>query len=236
MKSKTINVVHLYPGDMNIYGDTGNVKVLINRLGWRGIAVNLTKVNQGDTIPTDADIIIGGGGQDLGQRKVESDLQNKSKTLKSMADNGVVMLMICGMYQLFGDSFITKDGAVINGIGILPIHTEAGEKRMIGNVVIDTDFGKIVGYENHSGKTWVHEGGLPFGRVVRGYGNNGEDKYEGARMNNIFASYLHGPILSKNTKLADELLKRAIINRGISLTQLDDKLEEQAAKIASSRP
>lgn len=236
MKSESVNIVHLYPGDMNIYGDTGNVKVLINRLAWRGIAVNLTKVNQGDRIPSNADIIIGGGGQDLGQRKVESDLQKKSKTLKSMADNGVVMLMICGMYQLFGDSFITKDRAVIKGIGILPIHTEAGEKRMIGNIVIDTDFGKVVGYENHSGKTWVHEGGLPFGRVIRGYGNNGEDRYEGARVNNIFASYLHGPILSKNTKLADALLGKALVNRDITLELLDDSLEEKAAEIASGRP
>lgn len=153
-----------------------------------------------------------------------------------MADDGVVMLMICGMYQLFGDSFITKDKAVIKGIGILPVHTEASEKRMIGNIVIDTDYGKVVGYENHSGKTWIHEGGLPFGRVIRGYGNNGEDKYEGARMNNIFASYLHGPILSKNTKLADGLLDKALINRGISLKQLDDSLEEKATEIASGRP
>jgi len=236
MSVKAINIVHLYPEDMNIYGDSGNVIVLANRLKWRDIPFKIVKVNQGDAIPPGTDIIIGGGGQDIGQRRVEADLQKKSTTLKSMSDDGVVMLMICGLYQLFGDSFITKDKVTIKGIGILPVHTEASDSRMIGNIAIETEFGRVVGYENHSGKTWLHEGANPFGKVTKGFGNNGEDHYEGARVNNIYASYLHGPILSKNPKLADGLIGLALKNRGISLAKLDDSLEEKAAEMAFNRP
>lgn len=233
---KAVHIVHLYPHDMNIYGDTGNRIILENRLKWRGISVRSSLVNQGDKLPTDADIIIGGGGQDKGQQAVEVDLLRKSTDLKKMSQNGVTMLMICGMYQLFGDCFITKDKKQIKGIGILPLHTEASEQRMIGNIVVSTEFGDIVGYENHSGKTYLHEGCSPLGKIVRGYGNNGEDKTEGARLNNVFASYLHGPILSKNPVFADELLKCALNNRGITLQNLDDSLENRAAEIATKRP
>lgn len=232
---KPVHIVHLYPHDMNIYGDTGNRIILENRLKWRGIATKISLVNQGDKLPLDADIIIGGGGQDKGQQAVEKDLKNKSVTLKQMSQDGVAMLMICGMYQLFGDCFITKNKEQIKGISILPIHTEASEERMIGNIVVSTAFGDIVGYENHSGKTYLHEGCLPLGKVIRGHGNNGEDKTEGARLNNVFASYLHGPILSKNPLLADELLKCALNNRGINLQILDDSLENKAFEIASKR-
>lgn len=233
---KPLHLVHLYPREMNIYGDTGNVIVLENRLKWRGIAVKTTLVNQGDKLPSDADIIIGGGGQDKGQQQVEADLKKKSEALKSMSSDGVVMLMICGMYQLFGEVFITKDKQCIEGIGVLPVHTEASGDRMIGNVAIDTDFGVVVGYENHSGKTWLHDGCTPFGRVKKGFGNNGADKLEGARLNNIFASYLHGPILSKNPVLADGLIKIALEGRGIGLAALDDSLELEAARKALLRP
>lgn len=221
---------------MNIYGDTGNKIILENRMAWRGIPYKTFNINQGDKIPKNVDIIVGGGGQDKGQQAIEKDLLSKSKELKSMANNGVVMLMICGMYQLFGDSFITKNKQVIKGASILPIHTEAGEKRMIGNILIDTGYGKLVGYENHSGKTYLHNGCAPLGKVIKGYGNNGDDKFEGARLNNIFASYMHGPILSKNTVLADEILRLALLNRGKELTPLDDSIELKAAKIASERP
>lgn len=233
---KTVHLVHLYPREMNIYGDTGNLLVLEKRLKWRGINVKKSLIGQGEKIPLDADIIIGGGGQDKGQKEVERDLKNKAKSLIDMRDAGVVMLMICGMYQLFGDTFITKDKLTIEGIGLIPIHTEAGDERLIGNINIMTDFGQVVGYENHSGKTWLHEGAIPFGRVIKGYGNNGEDKTEGARVNNVFASYLHGPILSKNTALADGLLEIALSNRGIKLEKLDDLLEKKASDEASLRP
>ena len=233
---KFVHIVHLYPHDMNIYGDTGNRIILENRLKWRNVPVKITLVNQGDSLPRGVDIIIGGGGQDKGQKAVESDLLKRAVTLKSMSEDGVVMLMVCGMYQLFGDTFITKEGAVIKGAGILPLHTEASGERMIGNIAIDTEFGSVVGYENHSGKTWLHEGCLPFGRVVKGHGNNGTDGLEGARLNNIFASYVHGPILSKNPKLADGLLGLALKNRGIALEDIGDSLEIEAARIALLRP
>lgn len=233
---KPIIIVHLYNHDMNIYGDTGNRIILENRLAWRGLPFKTYTVNQGDKLPNDVDIIIGGGGQDKGQQAVEKDLISKSKELKSMVDNGVVMLMICGMYQLFGDSFITKDKDVIKGASILPIHTEASEERMIGNIVIETEFGKLVGYENHSGKTYLHDGCVPLGKIVKGFGNNGLDNFEGARLNNIFASYMHGPILSKNPVLADEILSIALKNRGKDLSLLDDSLEKIASKLASERP
>lgn len=233
---KTVNLVHLYSHDMNIYGDTGNRIILENRLAWRNIPFKTHVVNQGESIPLDADIIIGGGGQDKGQQEVEQDLIRKSSTLKSMAEDGVVMLMICGMYQLFGDRFITKNKEIIKGIGILPVHTEASEERMIGNIVVSTDFGEIIGYENHSGKTYLHSGCTPLGKVVKGHGNNGEDKLEGARKNNVFASYLHGPILSKNPVFADLLISLALDNGDALLTPLDDSIENIAAKIASQRP
>lgn len=232
---KTINIVHLYSHDMNIYGDTGNIIILENRLRWRGIHFKTFQINQGEKLPLDADIIIGGGGQDKGQQAVEKDLINKSRELKAMANDGVAMLMICGMYQLFGDSFITKNKDVIKGACILPIHTEASEERMIGNIVVSTEFGDMVGYENHSGKTYLHEGCVPLGKIVKGSGNNGKDGYEGTRMNNIFASYMHGPILSKNPVFADALLSIALKNKGKSLELLDDSLEINAAKIASMR-
>lgn len=233
---KAVHLVHLYPREMNIYGDTGNLLVLEKRLQWRGIAIKKTLVNQGEKIPLDADIIIGGGGQDKGQIEVEKDLKYKSKSLIDMRDAGVVMLMICGMYQLFGDAFITKDKTKVKGIGLIPMHTEAGDERLIGNINIETEFGLVVGYENHSGKTWLHEGSAPFGRVIKGYGNNGKDKTEGARINNVFASYLHGPILSKNTSLADGLLELALANRGIKLSDLDNSIEKKASDLASLRP
>lgn len=233
---KSLHLVHLYPKEMNIYGDTGNRIILENRLKWRGINVKTTLVNQGEKIPADADIILGGGGQDKGQQQVEADLKKKSSTIKSMSNNGVVMLMICGMYQLLGEVFITKDKHRIDGIGVLPIHTEASDDRMIGNIALDTDFGVVVGYENHSGKTWLHEGCAPFGRVKKGFGNNGSDKLEGVRLNNIFASYLHGPILSKNPILADGLLMIALRGKGVELQQLDDSLEQEAARKALLRP
>lgn len=229
-----IKIVHLYPKEMNIYGDTGNRQVLEKRLQWRGIPYEVCLVGIGDQLPSDASIIIGGGGQDAGQQLVEADLLKKADTLKSMAENGVVMLMICGMYQLLGDAFITNKDVTIKGAGVLPMFTQAGDKRFIGNVVVKTAFGELVGYENHSGLTYLENGCLPLGRVKKGAGNNGEDKTEGAWLHNVFGSYLHGPMLSKNPNFADELLKLATKND--SLAPLNDNLELKAHIIAFKRP
>ena len=233
---RQLHLVQLYPQEMNIYGDTGNLLVLQRRLQWRGIDFRASLVGIGDKLPKDADLIIGGGGQDAGQQLVETDLAAKAAELKAMGEAGVVMLMICGMYQLFGDAFITADNETIRGAGILPLFTQAGNERLIGNIVVDSDFGELVGYENHSGRTYIEEPARAFAKVVKGAGNNGEDGQEGVRLHNIFGSYMHGPILSKNPQLADGLLGLAADRKSIKLATLDDTLEKQAALIASKRP
>lgn len=227
-----IKIVHLYPNEMNIYGDNGNRLVLEKRLEWRNMPYKVYMVGVGDKIPNDANIIIGGGGQDAGQSIVEEDLAKKASTLNTMAEDGVVMLMICGMYQLFGDAFITNKNVTIKGAGILPLYTQAGDVRLIGNTIVDSPFGQLVGYENHSGQTYIR--GVPLGRVIKGAGNNGEDKTEGARHLNVFGSYMHGPMLSKNPHFADELLKLAI--GASSLKPLDDSRVLEAHKRSAKRP
>ena len=233
-----LNIVHLYQKEMNIYGDNGNVEAIEYRLKKRGIDFKTTVVNVGDKIPEDADIIIGGGGQDSGQLLVNKDLITKKDQLKHMAENGVVMLMICGMYQLFGDKFITKDGNEIKGIEILPVTTKAGISRLIGNIVVDSNYGRLVGYENHSGETFLSKEASPIGKVIKGCGNDSKSSLEGCELNNVFGSYMHGPLLPKNPHFCDELIKRAI-NRHKStytLEKLDDELENEANNLAASRP
>lgn len=228
-----IKIVHLYPHEMNIYGDTGNRLVLEKRLEWRGIPYKTVLVGVGDKIPKDANIILSGGGQDAGQQLVEKDLGLKAASLRSMSEDGVVMLMICGMYQLLGQAFITSSDVTIKGAGVLPIFTQAGKNRLIGNTVVDSAFGELVGYENHSGLTYLEEGCVPLGVIKKGFGNNGQDKTEGARIHNVFGSYMHGPLLSKNSHFADNLLMLAL---GVtSLRPLDDDLENNARRIAKKK-
>lgn len=235
----SLHIVHLYPKEMNIYGDTGNRLVLQKRAQWRGVQVKVSLVGVGDKLPADADIIIGGGGQDAGQDKIQDDLQTRASDLQRMADEQVVMLMICGMYQLFGRAFITHDGAVIKGIGVLPLETVGGDTRMIGNTIYDSPYGRIIGYENHSGVTTLDEGAQPLGTVVEGDGNNGQDGTEGCRVANVFGTYSHGPVLVKNPQFADGLLRLALVRKygaGIELQPLDDSVELAAQHVAASRP
>lgn len=233
---KSITIGHLYPKEMNIYGDFGNLLVLQRRLEWRGYTVKTkpyyTGEKQLDLRGTD--ILIGGGGQDSGQVSVEKDLRRHKQELSDASDSGMPMLMICGMYQLFGHEFVTLDGQRLEGIGIFDLTTSGDLRRMIGNVVIDTAFGPIVGFENHSGKTTLSKNTQPFGAVMQGSGNNGEDKTEGAQVGNSIGTYLHGPLLPKNPVLADYLIQCAVNRRyGVTeLTTIDDGLEQQAYKIA----
>lgn len=208
---KQIIISHLYPKEMNIYGDNGNVLVLKKRLQWMGYKVEVYGVGIGDKIPTKTSIIIGGGGQDAGQNDIAKDLLiAKKQTLKDMADNGVSMLMICGLYQLFGHYFKTSNNIEIPGIGILDAYTVAGPTRIIGNVVVDSKrYGKVIGYENHSGRTYLSKGTANIGLVPVGQGNNGEDNSEGCLYKNVIGSYLHGPILSKNNKLTNHIIETA---------------------------
>ena len=240
MALKTLNLVHIYPREMNIYGDSGNLKVLVRRLEQRNIKVKVSGVSAGQAMPKDADIIIGGGGQDSGQQVIEKDLKKKKAELKKMAEDGVAMLMVCGMYQLFGHYFSTKDGVKIPGIGIIDATTKASDRRMIGNLVVQSPFGRLVGFENHSGQTELAEDQLPLGKVIKGFGNNGSDGREGAVHKNVFGTYMHGPILPKNPKLADEIIRRALdrkFGKGtLALQPLDDWIAEKAADLAAKRP
>lgn len=238
MSHRSLHLVHLYPVEMNIYGDTGNRIILQKRLAWRGIAVRVSRVGIGDALPADSDIILGGGAQDAAQAAVQEDLEQKLPALRKLVDSDAVMLMVCGTYQLFGRRFVTADGQDITGLGILPLETLASTTRMIGNTVYDTPWGEIVGYENHSGKTTLDDPKYALGRVKKGAGNNGADGTEGCRYHNVFGTYSHGPILSKNPQLADELIRLALMRKygAAELAPLDDSLEHAAAKIAKSRP
>ena len=176
-----IRIVQLYPRDMNLYGDWGNARVLQKRLEWRGIDAEIVDHNPGDdTDLGSGDIFLGGGGQDAGQDKIQEDLQRHIDELSRLVEDGVPMLLICGMYQLLGRTFVTGEGKIITGAGILPLDTRAGTDRLIGNITLESpEFGEVVGYENHSGRTYVDDGHEPLGKVLRGAGNNGEDQQEG---------------------------------------------------------
>ncbi|MFO0881854.1 MAG: glutamine amidotransferase [Candidatus Saccharimonadales bacterium] len=236
---KTIHIVHLYPKEMNIYGDNGNLLVLKQRLEWRGYSVMIHRVGVGDSFPKEVHLILGGGGQDKGQSDIADDLSKKAALLKSYADQGVPMLMICGMYQMFGHYFKTTEGEKIQGIGILDVHTVAGTSRIIGNIMVEADeLGKLIGYENHSGRTYLGKTVKPIGATKIGQGNNAEDNTEGAVYNNVYGSYLHGPILAKSSKFADFLLRKALKYAGVEpeLEPLDDSLEYLSASVAERRP
>ena len=178
-----IRIVQLYPRDMNLYGDWGNARVLQKRLEWRGVDAEIVDHNPGDdTDLGSGDIFLGGGGQDAGQDKIQEDLQHHIDELGRLVEDGAPMLLICGMYQLLGRTFVTGEGKIIKGAGILPLDTRAGTDRLIGNVTLESpEFGEVVGYENHSGRTYVDDGHEPLGKVLRGAGNNGEDQQEGLR-------------------------------------------------------
>ena len=234
-----LTLVHLYPREMNIYGDTGNVIVLRRRLEWRGIECQVVTINVGDPLPHDADIILGGGGQDAAQGDIGHDFVARAATLRAMADDGVVFLTICGTYQMLGHEFLTQDGVRIAGTSVLDVTTRGTQSRLIGNHYVDTaEFGRLVGYENHSGMTELGPGVRPIGTTMTGRGNNGRDRTEGAVRDNVFGTYLHGPVLAKSPRFADELLHRALIRRHshINLEPLDDSLAEQAALVAVGRP
>ena len=236
---KSITILQLYPQDMNIYGDWGNIQVLMQRLKWHGYNVTLTDYNPGDTFPDDVDILVGGGGQDSGQDKIQKDLLAIAPILRQLAENDTPMLLICGLYQLFGNFFKTQDGHVIKGIGVLDIETHAGPERLIGNVVTQSkEFGDIIGYENHCGQTFLGGNILPLGRVIKGAGNNGQDDSEGVRYRNIVASYLHGSLLPKNPAIADFLIEKAVTKKygDYAPSVIDDRFAELAREHALKRP
>ncbi|TKV28114.1 glutamine amidotransferase [Arthrobacter sp. NamB2] len=235
----SLRILQLYPREMNIYGDYGNVLVLKQRLAWRGYGAEILEHNAGDPFPDDVDLVIGGGGQDSGQIVIQDDLQAIAPALRGLAEDGTPMLLICGLYQLFGNVFRTHDGTEIPGIGVLDLETRGGAKRLIGNVVATSEeFGEIHGYENHSGQTYLGDGLKPLATVIKGAGNNAEEKHEGARYKNIVASYLHGSLLPKNPAIADFLLRTAAERKFGEFQDdgVDDTLAELARQHAGARP
>ncbi len=236
---KSINLLQLYPKDMNIYGDWGNTLVLKRRLEWHGYGVQLLEYNPGDEFPQGVDLVVGGGGQDSGQLKIHDDLQKIGPALRALANDGVPMLVICGMYQLFGNFFKTKDGEMISGIKLLDIETVGGAERLIGNIVTSSEqFGLIVGYENHSGLTTLGANVRPLGQVIRGAGNNNRDETEGARYRNVIGTYLHGSLLPKNPAIADWLIEQAVTRKfgDFAPTVIEDRFAILARDIAQRRP
>lgn len=244
---KQIRVLQLYPRDMNIYGDYGNALVLKRRLQWYGYEPVMLTYDPGETFPEAPDVLIGGGGQDSGQDRIQQDLLIIGERLRALAEQDVPMLMICGLYQLFGHFFETREGSRISGIGILDAETYGTDSRLIGNVVAESsEFGRIIGYENHSGQTYLGAQTTPLARVTTGEGNNQRDEHEGARYRNVLGSYLHGALLPKNPAIADFLIGTAVEQRfGEKLPELSapssaplslNALTDQARRTASSRP
>ena len=234
-----LHIVSLYHNDMNIYGDTGNILALVRRAKQHGFAPIVHEYNPGDTFPETAHLLIGGGGQDSGQSSIYEDLQKIAPQLYTLAKNGAPMLMICGMYQLFGHEFITTSDEHIKGIGVLDVVTQAESERLIGNVIAHSDdFGELVGYENHSGQTVLGKNAAPLAIVTQGAGNNQLDDTEGARFNNVIGSYLHGPLLPKNPRLTDWLIETAAHFAGLPFRPqlVDDRIADEAHARAAARP
>lgn len=228
-----ISIAHLYPKLLNLYGDLGNIITLKNRCEWRGITIEFENIDIGDSIK-DHDLYFIGGGQDKQQEEVAEELYSHKSELLAQRDSGSVFLGICGGYQLFGYYYQPHDKDKLKGLSLMDAYTVAGQKRFIGNVTIKTDFltpNTLVGFENHSGLTYLEGDTKPIGITVVGNGNNSKDGFEGGRYKNVFGTYLHGSLLPKNPHFADYLIELALERRygeKINLSKLDDTLEWNA--------
>jgi CobQ-like glutamine amidotransferase family enzyme len=238
-----IVVAHLYPDYLNIYADRGNIAVLARRAGWRGHELEVRPVSVGDRLPAEASLLYVGGGPDREQALVARDVAARGGELREAAAAGVAGLAVCGGYQLFGRSYRDTAGTELPGAGILPLETVAGERRMIGDVLLDCDLGDgarrpLAGFENHAGRTVLDAGAEPLGRVVHGFGNDGASGFEGCRAGRIVGTYLHGPLLPRNPWLADWLLEQALAHASgedVRLAPLDDGLEAAAQAVSAER-
>jgi len=253
-------IYHLYPDLLDLYGDRGNILALSARCRWRGIDVEIRRVTLGSPIDfSQADILFLGGGSDREQSLLVEDLGSRAKQLADSIEDGLVVLTICGGYQLLGQYYQTGEGKKIPGLGILDLYTVAGNRRLIGNVVAEIDqemkqeiyrngsvknkkdhpvsLNTLVGFENHSGKTYLGPGLKPIAKVIRGYGNNGDDNLEGVRYKNVLGTYLHGPLLPKNPHIADWMIRLALLRRGFDnpLPFLEDTFEINAHRVIINR-
>ena len=234
-----INIYHLYPGHLNLYGDRGNMLALLRRAEWHGIALDIIPVEPGDSIEfSRCDLLFMGGGQDSDQQLVASDLAGRRGEMRKAVEDGMAIFAVCGSYQLLGNYYTTHIGERIGGLEIIDLYTEAGEKRLIGNAVINCSLWDppqtLVGFENHAGKTFLGPQIQPLGEVLSGYGNNGLDQKEGAVYKNVIGTYLHGSLLPKNPWLTDYLLQKALNfrNQQYCLKELDDAMERKAHETA----
>ncbi len=231
---RTLRVCALYPDLMNIYADRGNLFVLQRRCVWRGIGFQLSGSGLGESLDAEAhDIYYIGGGQDRDQRLCAEDLVvGKREGLRRAAERGAVVLGVCGGYQLLGESYTLEDEQ-LQGVGLLDVRTvrEPG-RRLIGNVAIEVDLDGeqrvLAGFENHGGRTYLGAGATPLGRVLKGHGNDGRSGFEGARLGSVIGTYLHGPLLPKNTWFGDWLIAMALGVDVDSLAPLEDGLEDEA--------
>jgi lipid II isoglutaminyl synthase (glutamine-hydrolysing) len=240
-----IRVGHLYPEYLNIYADRGNIAVLARRAALRGHELDVRDVGLGDDLdPAAYDLLYVGGGQDREQALIAPDLAAKRDSVMAAQERGVALLAVCGGYQLLGRGYRGRDGSLMAGASLFPHETVAGEKRMIGDVLLECELDPgvrrpLAGFENHAGRTLLDAGAEPLGRVVHGFGNDGSSGFEGCRVGNAVGTYLHGPLLPRNPWLADWLLSRALAHaRGgepPDLPPLPDELEAQAFQVSAER-
>ena len=238
-----LKICHMYPDVLNLYGDRGNVMCMTRRLAWRGIDASVTRMPIGSVGSLAGyDLVFIGGGQDFEQQVLLEDLhRGKDREIRAAVEDGVTFLTICGGYQMLGSYYETHDGQRCDFIGALDLYTLGSEKRMIGNYKFQCGAASggsiVVGFENHSGKTWLGSGLEPLGKVLSGFGNNGEDGTEGARYKNVFGTYSHGPLLPKNPALCDTILLTALVRKygAAELSPLDDEAELAAHDAMAAR-
>ena len=240
-----IRVGHLYPDYLNIYADRGNIAVLARRAAWRGHELEVEAIGMNDPIrPGGHDLLYVGGGQDREQLLVAENLAGKAEQVRDAFEAGAAVLAVCGGYQLLGRGYRGFHGEDMPGVGLLPLETVAGERRMIGDVLLECELEPgerrtLAGFENHAGRTRLDPGAEPLGRVVSGFGNDGESGYEGCRLGRAIGTYLHGPLLPRNPWLADWLLAQALAHAtggdAPELEPLPDELESRAHAISAER-
>jgi CobQ-like glutamine amidotransferase family enzyme len=241
----TIRVGHLYPDYLNIYADRGNIAVLDRRAAWRGHELHLRAIGVGDEIRAgEHDLLYVGGGQDREQALIAPDFAAKADGLRAAIDAGAAVLAVCGGYQLLGRFYRDRHGAELPGAGVLPLHTVAGETRMIGDVLLECELepGRrqtLAGFENHAGRTVLDADAKPLGRVVAGFGNDGQSGFEGCRVGRVVGTYLHGPLLPRNPWFADWILAQALAHatgdEPPRLEPLSDELEAEAHAVSARR-
>ncbi|HEX6490800.1 MAG TPA: hypothetical protein VF002_05455 [Gaiellaceae bacterium] len=239
-----IVVGHLFPDYLNIYADRGNIAVLARRAAWRGYELDVRPLGAGAELqPGEHDLFYIGGGQDREQELIAPELAALGPALRAGFEAGAAFLAVCGGYQLLGRFYRDQSGVELPGVGLLPLHTVAGSRRMIGDVLLECELEPgerrtLAGFENHAGQTYLDEGTQPLGRVIAGFGNDGASGYEGCRAGRAIGTYLHGPLLPRNPWLADWLLEQALAHRtgeAPAFEPLADSLEHEAHAVSARR-